>query len=86
MLYNRHLFLIYQTAIEYEDGTPATKSQLAKDVCTFLVWAGQPEHDTRKLLLIKMLFYTTVTGLACWVWKRNVWSSIKARKIAFIKK
>lgn len=77
---------LYNEAIEYDDGTPATKSQLAKDVCTFLVWAGQPEHDVRKKLLIKMIFYTVVSGLACWVWKRNVWSSLKARKITYVKK
>merc|ERR1712122_336214 len=39
---------LYNEVIEYDDGTPATQSQLAKDVCTFLVWAGSPEHDMRK--------------------------------------
>jgi len=77
---------LYNEAIEYDDGTPATKSQLAKDVCTFLVWAGQPEHDERKRMLIRMVAYTAVTFLACWVWKRNVWSTIKARKITYLKK
>ena len=28
---------LYNEIIEYDDGTPATQSQLAKDVCTFLV-------------------------------------------------
>lgn len=77
---------LYNEALEYEDGTPATKSQLAKDVCTFLVWCSQPEHDERKRLLLRVIAYSTITGLACWVWKRNVWSSIKARKITMIKK
>lgn len=77
---------LYNEAIEYSDGTPATKSQLAKDVATFLVWAGQPEHDERKRMLIRMIMYTTVSGLACWVWKRNVWASLKARKITYIRK
>ena len=40
--------------IEYDDGTPATQSQLAKDVCTFLAWAAQPEHDMRKKMAIKV--------------------------------
>merc|ERR1712107_455754 len=39
---------LYNEIIEYDDGTPATQSQLAKDVCTFLVWAASPEHDMRK--------------------------------------
>lgn len=29
-------------------------SQIAKDVCTFLKWAGEPEHDHRKLMGIKV--------------------------------
>ena len=40
--------------IEYDDGTPATQSQLAKDVCTFLTWAASPEHDLRKKTSIKV--------------------------------
>ena len=35
---------------EYEDDTPATESQLAKDVVTFLSWAAEPEMDDRKLV------------------------------------
>lgn len=38
-------------------GTPATMSQVAKDVCTFLRWASEPEHDHRKRMGLK------VTGL-----------------------
>jgi hypothetical protein len=40
--------------IEYADSTPAYASQLAKDVCTFLKWAAEPEYDQRKLMLIKV--------------------------------
>ena len=40
--------------IEYEDGTPATQSQVAKDIATFLVWTASPEHDVRKKLFIKV--------------------------------
>ncbi|KAJ7556230.1 hypothetical protein O6H91_05G075400 [Diphasiastrum complanatum] len=35
--------------VEYEDGTPATESQMAKDVTTFLSWAAEPEMEERKL-------------------------------------
>ena len=41
--------------IEFEDGTPATQSQVAKDIATFLVWTASPEHDLRKKLFIKVL-------------------------------
>lgn len=48
---------LYNEIIEYSDGTPATMSQLAKDVCTFLKWAAEPEHDTRKRMFIKVSIY-----------------------------
>ncbi|XP_054167095.1 cytochrome c1, heme protein, mitochondrial-like [Oppia nitens] len=43
---------LYNETIEYSDGTPATQSQMAKDVVTFLSWAAQPEHDLRKKMSI----------------------------------
>ncbi|KAH3774999.1 hypothetical protein DPMN_176394, partial [Dreissena polymorpha] len=44
---------LYNEIIEYQDGTPATQSQLAKDVVTFLAWCAEPEGDTRKRYFIK---------------------------------
>jgi ubiquinol-cytochrome c reductase cytochrome c1 subunit len=35
--------------LDYEDGTPATTSQMAKDVVNFLRWAAEPEYDERRL-------------------------------------
>lgn len=41
---------IYDGGVEYEDGTEANASQMAKDVTTFLQWAAEPEQDERKLM------------------------------------
>lgn len=35
-------------------GTPATLSQMAKDVVTFLTWASEPEMDERKRMGMKV--------------------------------
>lgn len=37
-----------------QDGTPCTKSQMAKDVVNFLCWAAEPAHDERKLIGLKV--------------------------------
>lgn len=50
---------LYDDVIEYEDGTPATTSQLAKDVSTFLKWAAEPEFDVRQLYTIKVKLIIT---------------------------
>ncbi|KAK2840801.1 hypothetical protein Q7C36_012380 [Tachysurus vachellii] len=51
---------IYNEVLEYEDGTPATMSQVAKDVCTFLRWAAEPEHDQRKKMGLKLLMGSAI--------------------------
>jgi len=74
---------LYNEIIEYEDGTPATQSQLAKDVSVFLVWAASPEHDMRKKMGIKaLLMLSMMFGLTFYV-KRQRWSVIKSRKVLY---
>ena len=55
MLYYISFIFFLSQIIEYDDGTPATQSQLAKDVVTFLAWAASPEADVRKKMAIKVL-------------------------------
>lgn len=77
---------LYNEAMEYSDGTPATASQLAKDVSTFLKWASEPEWDDRKRILIKTIGICSVLlGLTYYI-KRHKWSSMKSRKIAYYPK
>jgi len=45
---------IYDEVLEYEDGTPATASQVSKDITTFLVWTANHEFDERKQMTIKV--------------------------------
>ena len=60
---NRILILILRSffqILEYDDGTPATQSQLAKDVTIFLSWAASPETDQRKKMFIKVILLSMV--------------------------
>lgn len=64
--------VLYDGLVEYEDGTPATTSQMAKDVVEFLNWSAEPEMDTRKKMGAKVLVISTVLfALSVWV-KRYV--------------
>jgi len=71
--------------VEYDDGTPATVSQMAKDVSTFLCWTAEPEHDERKRMGIKALFLITLAILPSAYFKRLTWAPIKSRQLRFPK-
>ncbi|KAK5076796.1 cytochrome c1 [Lithohypha guttulata] len=74
---------LYDGLVEYEDGTPATASQMAKDVTEFLNWTAEPEMDDRKKMGWKTLIITSALfALSVWV-KRYKWSPIKTRKIKY---
>lgn len=74
---------IYDGVVEYEDGTPATTAQMAKDVTTFLSWAAEPEMEERKLLGIKGLLLTGALIGLTWYWKRFKWSPLKNSRFVY---
>jgi ubiquinol-cytochrome c reductase cytochrome c1 subunit len=64
--------VLYDGLVEYEDGTPATTSQMAKDVVEFLNWAAEPEADERKKMGWKvMVVGGLLFAMSVWV-KRYV--------------
>jgi len=69
--------------LTYEDGTPATVSQMAKDVTTFLCWTASPEHDDRKKMAIKAIFILSLIVVPTLYYKRLIWSVLKTRKIIY---
>ncbi|KAJ7576865.1 cytochrome C1 family-domain-containing protein [Mycena floridula] len=75
--------VLFDGLVEYDDGTPATTSQMAKDVVTFLSWASEPEHDERKKNGIKaVILLSALTALSLYV-KRFKWTALKNRKIFY---
>ncbi|XP_065827779.1 cytochrome c1, heme protein, mitochondrial-like isoform X2 [Oscarella lobularis] len=74
---------LYEGAVEYDDGTPAIVPQMAKDVCTFLRWAAEPEIDDRKRMGMKALMVLSVIAVISYYTKRHRWSSIESRKIIY---
>jgi len=74
---------LYNEVIEYDDGTPASMSQLAKDVCCFLRWASEPEFDYRKKIGLQAMFICAgLCGISYYM-KRHKWSVLKSKKIAY---
>lgn len=75
--------VLYDGLVEYEDGTPATTSQMAKDVVTFLNWSSEPEHDERKRMGAQAMCLLSVLTLLSIYVKRMKWAPIKSRKIIY---
>lgn len=75
--------VLFDDLVEYEDGTPATTSQMAKDVTEFLSWAADPFQDERKRLGLKTIsILSALYFLSIWT-KRFKWASLKSRKIVY---
>ncbi len=62
--------------IEYADGTPATISQMASDVTTFLAWTAEPELEDRKKLGVKVLIFLVLLTAMLLAVKRKIWKNI----------
>jgi len=74
---------LYDGIVEFEDGTPATTSQMAKDVTMFLWWAAEPDMDRRKELAFKALVLMVPLAGLTWYIKRFKFASFKTRKMVF---
>ncbi|XP_062514385.1 cytochrome c1, heme protein, mitochondrial-like [Corticium candelabrum] len=74
---------LYPEAVEFEDGTPASIPQMAKDVATFLRWAAEPYHDERKRMGVKVMIVMTFLTAISFYLKRHRWTALKSRKLVY---
>jgi len=61
--------------VSFDDGTPSTVDQQAKDVTAFLMWAAEPKMDERKQTgFVVMLYLLLFSGLL-YASYRKVWKN-----------
>jgi ubiquinol-cytochrome c reductase cytochrome b/c1 subunit len=60
--------------VTFDDGSPATVAQYAKDVTTFLTWTAEPHMEARKRMGLQVfVFLILLTGLLYFT-KKKVWA------------
>ena len=60
----------------YDDGTPATVDNYARDVTAFLMWAAEPKLEQRKRIGMQALLFLAITSLLLWLAKRRLWANV----------
>ncbi|WP_329609789.1 cytochrome c1 [Paracoccus benzoatiresistens] len=65
--------------VTYEDGTPATVDQMARDVSAFLMWTAEPKLTYRKQVgLVSVLFLIVLTSLL-YLTNKRLWAPHKRK-------
>lgn len=62
--------------IAYEDGTPDTAEQYAKDVSHFLMWAAEPSLEARKQIGIRALLFLLAFAGVMYGVKKKIWADL----------
>jgi ubiquinol-cytochrome c reductase cytochrome c1 subunit len=60
--------------IKYDDDTPGTVDNYARDVTAFLAWAADPTIEERKRLGLLVIGYLLITAILLYFAKRRIWS------------
>jgi ubiquinol-cytochrome c reductase cytochrome c1 subunit len=70
---------LWEGAVEYADGTPATEEQMAQDVAAFLMWAAEPKMNARKQAGFTAVLFLTVLSVLLYLTNKRLWAPVKSR-------
>jgi ubiquinol-cytochrome c reductase cytochrome b/c1 subunit len=68
--------------VTYDDGTPQTLDQYAKDVAAFLMWASEPKLDQRHRVGFQVIIFLIVLAGLLYFTKKKVWHEVEAPREA----
>ncbi len=63
--------------VTFDDGTPSTVKQMAKDVATFLAWSADPKQETRKQMGVGVVIYLLIFAVVVYLSYRRIWAKIE---------
>ena len=62
--------------VTYEDGTPQTVDQYARDVSAFLMWTAEPHLEDRKKTGFRVIVFLLLFAGLMYLTKRKVWANV----------
>ena len=65
--------------VEYNDGTNATKEQMAKDITTFLMWSAEPHLETRHKTGFRVIVYLIILTILVYLTMKKIWSRVETK-------
>jgi ubiquinol-cytochrome c reductase cytochrome c1 subunit len=68
---------LYEGAVEYADGTPATEEQMAKDVAAFLMWTAEPKLVERKEAGARNFVFVGLLAVLLYLTNKKLWANVK---------
>jgi len=69
---------LYDNSVTYEDGTPSTLDNQARDVTAFLMWAADPHMELRKKTGFRVLVFLSIFSILLYLLKRHIWRHVKS--------
>jgi len=68
--------------VTYDDGTPQTLDQYAKDISAFLMWAAEPQLEARHRIGFQVMIFLIVLAGLLYFTKKKVWHEVEAPREA----
>jgi ubiquinol-cytochrome c reductase cytochrome c1 subunit len=62
--------------VTYDDGSPQTVDQYARDVASFLMWAAEPHLEERKKTGFRVMVFLVLFAGLVYLTKRKVWANV----------
>jgi ubiquinol-cytochrome c reductase cytochrome b/c1 subunit len=63
--------------VSYDDGSPTTVDQYARDVTAFLAWTAEPHMEARKRLGFQVIIFLLVFAGLLYFTKKKIWHDVK---------
>ena len=67
--------------VTYEDGTPATVDQMARDVAAFLMWTAEPKMMDRKAIGFSAVLLLIVLTALLYLTNKRIWAPYKGKHL-----